>query len=65
MTVKNKKDAGDLKSREMAFEEHVDRCLSMVYHYPEVEQIGAIIKRIGIMRLQRRETVDEAGSRED
>jgi hypothetical protein len=28
------------------FDEKVDRCLSMVLDYPEVEQIAAIIKKL-------------------
>ena len=44
-------NASKISQDSTEFEQHVDKCLSMIYHYPEVEQIGAIIKRIGAKRL--------------
>jgi hypothetical protein len=34
------------------FNEQVDRCLSMVMHYAEVQDIASIVKRVNLERSQ-------------
>lgn len=59
MTDKNPIDSGVGDAKKAEFYQHVDKCLSIVYHYPEVEEFAAIIKRIGLKRLNNKAVSNE------
>ena len=59
MTDKNPIDSDVGDAKKVEFYQHVDKCLSMVYHYSEVEKFADIIKRIGLKRLNKKAISNE------
>ncbi len=59
MTDHNPIGSGVVDAKKAEFNQHVDKCLSMVYHYPEIEEFAAIIKRIGHKRLNEKAVSNE------
>ena len=59
MPVNNKVNSSSIDAKKAEFDQHVDKCLSMVYHYSEIEKFAAVVKRIGHKRLSEKAVSDE------
>jgi hypothetical protein len=52
MPVMRTKSAVTRDKKPLDFDEQVDRCLSMVMHYAEVQDIASMVKRVHLQRSQ-------------
>ena len=52
-------DSNNIDARKAEFDQHVDKCLSMIYHHPEIENFAAVVKKIGHKRLSEKAAHDE------
>ncbi len=59
MSDNNLNDLGGIDAKKVEFDQHVDKCLSMMYHHPEVEKFAIVVKRIGHKRLSKKAVSDE------
>ena len=53
MSANSKSDSGNIEAKRAEFDQRVDKCLSMMYHHPEIEKFAAVVKRIGHKRLSK------------
>lgn len=59
MIKNNPFESNEADGKKVEFDQHVDKCLSMVYHYPEIVEIAEVIKKIGQKRLGIKVVSDE------
>lgn len=59
MSVNSMADSNNIDAKKAEFDQRVDKCLSMVYHHPEIEKFAAVVKRIGHKRLSKKAVSNE------